>query len=160
MHPSHRESRLAAYAGGHAQLVAALAQVPPEALDFKPGPGKWSIREIVCHLLEGEINWYARARFIMAEPGVTILPYDQDRWIDTLEVEAHPIEEAMALLGLLRSMLVRRLNSLPEPVWAQSILHPALGAVNLDRWLELFEPHLTAHLAQIAGNLAQWRQTR
>ncbi|MBP1629066.1 MAG: uncharacterized protein H6Q00_3541 [Holophagaceae bacterium] len=158
MIPIQRAPLLTSYAEGHARLCAALAELPGEALDFRPDPKAWSIREIVFHLLEGEINWYARARFIMSEPGVTILPYDQDRWIGSLGVETHPMDEALELLGLLRKLLVRRLRSLPEEVWEQSILHPALGPLTLDRWLELFEPHLPAHLAQIDRNLTAWRQ--
>jgi len=157
MNPDFRRQRLASFAQGPARLGEKLAACPAGALDFKPGPAAWSIREIVFHLMEGELNYYTRARFIMAEPGVMILPYDQDRWVATLDLEACPLEEALEILVLVRRMLVRRLETLPEAPWAQSVVHPALGELTLDRWLEVLEPHIPAHLDQIQRNLEAWR---
>ena len=102
MSPEARAEMLLAYARGPALLKEALGACPPEALDFRPGSGQWSVRDIAWHLAESELHAYCRARFIVAEPGVTILPYDQDRWADTLEPGNHPLEEALDLFRLLR----------------------------------------------------------
>ena len=159
MSPEARAELLLAYARGPALLKEAVDACPAEALDFKPGPGRWSVRDIAWHMAESELHAYCRARFIVAEPGVTILPFDQDRWADTLEPGNHPLEEALDLFRLLRELLARQLRRLPEAVWGQSILHPQRGDLTLERWLGIYADHLHVHLAQIQKVLTAWRSS-
>ena len=88
---------------------------------------------------------------------MTILPYDQDRWADTLDPAAHPLEEALDLFRLLRELLARQLRGLPEATWQQSILHPQRGEITLERCLEIYDGHLKVHLAQVQRTLDTWR---
>lgn len=157
MTPDARAELLLSYARGPALLRDAVTACPEEALDYKPGPGKWSVRDIAFHLAESELHGYCRARFIIAEPGVTILPYDQDRWAAALDPAAHPLEEALDLFRLLRELLARQLRGVPESVWHQSIRHPERGEMDLDRWLGIYEGHLKVHLAQIQRTLQAWK---
>jgi len=159
MTPDLRAELLLSYARGPALLRDAALACPAEALDFHPGPGKWSVRDIVFHLAESELQGYCRARFMMAEPGVTILPFDQDRWAATLDPLAHPLEEALDLFRLLRELMARQLRSLPEAAWRQTIRHPQRGDLNLERWLEIYEGHLKVHLAQMERNLSLCKVT-
>ena len=45
-----------------------------------PAPGKWSIRDIVCHLADSEITFSFRLRQTVGEAHHTIQPFDQDNW--------------------------------------------------------------------------------
>lgn len=157
MTPDARAELLLSFARGPALLREAVAACPEEALDFKPGPGKWSVRDIAWHLAESELHGYCRGRYIVAEPGVTILPYDQDRWAGTLDPAAHPLEEALDLFRLLRELMARQLRGLSEGIWRQSIQHPQRGEIALERWLEIYDGHLKVHLAQIQRTLEAWK---
>ena len=157
MTPDARAELLLSYARGPELLREVVAACPEEALDFKPGPGKWSVRDIVFHLAESELHGYCRARFIMAEPGVTILPFDQDRWAAALDPAAHPLEEALVLFRLLRELMARQLRGVPEGLWKQTIRHPERGDIDLDRWLGIYEAHLKVHLAQIQRTVSAWK---
>src|ERR1700685_2126077 len=48
--------------------------------DQSPAPGKWSAREILCHLADCEIVFAFRFRQALAEDYHVIQPFDQDRW--------------------------------------------------------------------------------
>lgn len=157
MTPDARAELLLSFARGPLLLREAVDACPAEALDFKPAPGKWSIRDIAWHMAESELHGYCRGRFIVAEPGVTILPYDQDRWADTLDPASHPLEEALELFRLLRELMARQLRGLPEQAWARSIVHPQRGEITLERWLDIYDGHLKAHLAQIQRTLEAWK---
>jgi hypothetical protein len=157
MTPDARAELLLSFARGPALLKDAVATCPEVALDFKPGPGKWSVRDIAWHMAESELHAYCRARFIVAEPGVTILPYDQDRWADTLDPVAHPLAEALDLFRLLRELMARQLRGLSEELWQQSIQHPQRGTITLEQWLGIYEGHLKVHLAQIQRTLDTWK---
>jgi len=158
MTPDARAELLLSYAKGPEILKGAVAACPAEALDFKPGPGTWSLRDIIWHLAESELHGYCRARFIVAQPGVTILPYDQDRWAETLDPGIHPLAEALDLFRLLRELLARQLRGLADGIWAQSIQHPEHGEVTLERWLDLYDGHLKVHLNQVQRNLDAWKR--
>lgn len=160
MTPDARAELLLSYAKGPEALKEASSAWPAEALDFKPRPGQWSLRDIVWHLAESELHGYCRARFIIAQPGVTILPYDQDRWAETLDPGAHPLTEALDLFRLLRELLARQLRGLAEGIWGQSMQHPEHGEVTLEGWLAHYDEHLKAHLAQAQRNLDAWNHTR
>lgn len=153
MTPDARAELLLSYARGPARLKEAVAACPVEALDFKPGPEKWSVRDIAWHMAESELHGYCRARLIVAEPGVTIVPFDHERWAKTLGPASHPLEEALDLFRLLRELMARQLRSLPEATWRQSIVHPQRGTITLEQWLVIYEGHLEAHLGQIQRTL-------
>jgi hypothetical protein len=157
MTPDARAELLISFARGPALLREAVMGCPVEGLDFKPGAGKWSVRDVAFHMAESEMHAYCRARFIVAEPGVTILPYDQDRWTATLDPVAHPLEEALELFRLLRELMARQLRGLPEETWGRSILHPHRGEITLETWLEIYEGHLKAHLVQIQRVIEAWK---
>jgi hypothetical protein len=137
------------YAQGPARLKAALAKYPKESLDFKPGPGKWSLQDIVFHLAESELHGYLRGRTIIAESGAGIQAFDQDRWAQSLDVSAQPIHEVVDLFRLLRELMARQLRALPEAAWEQFAVHSERGPITLERWLEIYVGHLEAHLAQM-----------
>jgi hypothetical protein len=137
------------YAQGPAALKAALAKCPKESLEFRPGPGKWSIQDIVFHLAETELHFYLRGRTIIAESGAGIQAFDQDRWAQSLDLADQPMIEAVDLFRLLREMMARQLRALPEAAWGQFMLHPQRGQITLEGWLETCVGHLKVHLSQM-----------
>ena len=47
-------------------VAEALLKITPEELDFKPGPKRWSVREIVHHLADSEMTAAVRLRLLVA----------------------------------------------------------------------------------------------
>lgn len=50
-------------------------------LSWKPAPDKWSVKEVVAHLVDSSIVHSVRARKIVAEPLPALPVYDQDAWV-------------------------------------------------------------------------------
>src|SRR5580693_731953 len=63
-----------------ARLSGLLDSMGIEKAGKSPGPGKWSAREILCHLADCEIVFAYRLRQTLAEPHHIIQPFDQDLW--------------------------------------------------------------------------------
>lgn len=157
MTPAERAALLLSFAGGHTQLKDALSALPEAALDFRPSPAAWTIRQIAVHLAEAEVHGYLRARFAIAQQGVTILPYDQNAWAGSFRDADQPLGEVLDLFKLLREIIARQLRALPEADWARSVRHPDLEApLSLEAWLLRYENHLRVHLAQLARTRAAW----
>src|SRR6188508_1783699 len=87
MQPDERKLLIAQYADGYRAVAAALLKITPEELDAKPGPGKWSAREIVHHLADSEMTAAVRFRLLLAEDKPAIKGYDQDRFAGRLHYE-------------------------------------------------------------------------
>jgi uncharacterized damage-inducible protein DinB len=154
MSPDDRAALLLSYAQGPEQLHRAVAGLAPGALDFRPAPGAWTVREVVVHVAEAELHGYLRMRFAIAQEGVTVLPYDQEAWATTFAGADQPLSEVLDLFRLLRELLARQLRSLNESQWARSVRHPEAEApLTLEALLARYENHLKVHLAQVARTL-------
>src|ERR671923_2336609 len=106
MGPAEREERIEQYARGPLRLRSALALVPDAAVKWRPGPGRWSAHEIVCHCADSEVNGVARIRYLLAEKDPVIVGYDQDEWARAFDYHAHPLETALLTVEAVRANTV------------------------------------------------------
>ena len=155
----NREQLLNDFAAGYDHLKAALDRVPKEAMDFRPSPKAWTIREIVHHMPDSEASAFVRCRKIIAESGVTVDVYDQDIWTDKLKYRSRDITHALELFRLMRLYTAELLQTVDESVWTNNyIMHPENGKMTLERWLELYAIHADKHVAQIRRNIEAWEK--
>ena len=157
---AERESRIERYERGASLLKAAFAKVPGEARQWRPGPGKWSAHEVVCHCADSETNAYARIRFLMAEDRPSIQGYDEARWAERLDYHALPVEPALATVEAVRAHTAALLRRIPEAAWAREGTHSQSGRYTAETWLEVYAEHLEKHASQIERNLAAWEAQR
>ncbi|HTR19856.1 MAG TPA: DinB family protein, partial [Gemmatimonadales bacterium] len=64
--PADRTALIDRYANGYAVLTAALAKVPKEAMQWRPGPHKWSAHEVIVHCADSESYAHVRLRILLA----------------------------------------------------------------------------------------------
>jgi hypothetical protein len=152
-----REALIRQYEAGPARLKAALATVPPEALQWRPAPGEWSAHEIVVHCADSEANGALRIRYLVAQPDPLIIGYDQEDWARRFDYHSLPIEPALLTVEAVRANTVPLLRRLPEEAWARVGRHTESGSYSAERWLEIYAAHLEEHAAQIEANVAAWR---
>lgn len=148
-----RTAQLKIYSEGSAALDKLISRIPEQAIDYRPGPGKWSIREIVLHLADSEANSYIRCRKGIAESGSSVVAYAQDAWAEKLNYAGSNLQQALELIRLLRSMNSNLLNRLPAEAWETVYFHPESGRNTLDDWLANYAGHFEVHLKQIERNL-------
>src|SRR4051794_34897433 len=96
-----------------AKLAEAVQGLAAGALDFKPSPEKWSIRQQLAHLADAEMQMGARFRWSAAEPGKAIVAFDQDKWAATARYSTASAELSLATFTAVRRWtldFVRRLT--------------------------------------------------
>jgi len=152
-----QERLIARYAEGPDRLEAALNLVPAEALKWVPGPGKWSVHQVVVHCADSETNSAMRVRYLLGEESPTIIGYDQDRWVKALDYDAHPMVPALATIRAVRANTVPLLRRLTPAQWARMGTHTESGAYSVGEWLEIYAEHLHQHERQILRNLEAWK---
>jgi hypothetical protein len=156
MTTAERSARINRYRQGPDDLDAALATVPAAALQWRPGPGKWSVHEVVVHCADSEVNAHMRLRYLVAEPEPLILGYDQDRWAIEMDYHAHPLEPALATIRAVRANTVLLLGRLTEAQWRKTGRHTEHPVYGVGKWLETYAEHLEVHARQIMRNVEAW----
>ena len=148
---------LEAYKFGYNELQNSLREFPLEMWDYKPSPDKWSIKEIIIHMVDSEINGYLRCRKIIAESGSAITPYDQDAWADKLHYSSRSVDTNLELFRILRIINYSLLLNLPDETWNNFINHPESGKMTLMDYLKTYVDHVDIHTKQMKRNYEDWK---
>jgi hypothetical protein len=155
---AERESLIEQYACGPAELRTALSRVPKEALQWRPGPGKWSAHEVIVHCADSESNAALRIRYLVAEKEPLIVGYDQDEWARVFDYHLQPLEASLTVAEAARERTVPLLRRLSEAEWAKEGRHTESGRYTASDWLRIYAAHLAGHARQIERNLSAWEQ--
>jgi hypothetical protein len=154
MDAKERNEKIELYGRGYDLLKAALAEVPQEAMKFKPEPKEWSVHEIIIHIADSESNAALRARKLIVEPGGLLMGYDQDEWAISLKYHEHSMDDA---LETTRLSARRRMNcsnvSLMKSFNTHSVKHPEYDEpYTFEQWINIYSAHIPGHIEQIQNN--------
>ena len=135
---------------GPAMIQAAVAGLASDALDYKPAPDKWSIREIVAHLADVEIIYGYRMRQMMADDKPVIAPIDQDAWAAKLRYAEADLGELLDRHRIERRGNVRLLRQLKADDLKRGAFHPERNRiVTIEDLIGMMAGHEPNHHAQI-----------
>ncbi|MCI0441084.1 MAG: DinB family protein [Chloroflexi bacterium] len=158
MNGRERQMKIESYGKAGDLLAASLGKYPREMWQFKPEDGGWSVHEIVVHITDSEANSYVRCRRFIAEPGSSLMAYDENLWARELDYHAQSTDDAIELFRWLRKRSYELIRSLPEQVWSHQVHHPESGNMTMDDWLDTYEHHIPEHVAQMDTAYASWQR--
>lgn len=94
-----------------------LAGLPASTSTYRYAPEKWSVNELIGHLIDSERIFCARAlRFARNDP--TPLPgFEQDDYVRNSNFDAYPLAELASELESVRKATVFLFKHLEEPAW-------------------------------------------
>ena len=98
------------YLVGPQLLRQAVAGMTPLELDARPIPGKWSTREVICHIADYEPVYADRMKRVIAENEPVISGGSPDAMAARLAYSSRDIEEELALIELVRKQMARILR--------------------------------------------------
>jgi uncharacterized damage-inducible protein DinB len=133
-----------------ARLEAAVGGLSDAQLDEPEGEGEWSVRQVVHHLADANMNGFIRMKLVLTEEKPILKPYDQEKWAQLPDTTRVPIELSLEILRGLHERWSALLEGLPESAWQRSGVHLENGLQTLDDLLFAFVGHGENHLQQIA----------
>lgn len=157
MTPEERKRKIEEYGAAHELLVSALGRFPREMWQFRPGPERWTIHEIIVHIADSEANSYVRCRRFVAEPGSTVMGYDESVWTQKLQYHDQSTADALELFKYLRRASYTLIKGLPEAVWSSTVNHSESGEMTMDRWLDIYTRHIPEHIEQMQRVYDDWK---
>ena len=112
--------------------------------------GKWSMLEVVQHLVDTELIYGYRVRMILAHDMPAIEGYDQDAWARSLRYNDGDIRDALDELRVLRKRNLRLLRSLGNDELERYGMHAERGPESVRRIAQLVAAHDLVHRRQLA----------
>ncbi len=116
-------------------------------------PGKWSARDILCHLADCEIAFAYRLRQALAEDHHVIQPFNQSEW--ARNYAAYDTSAALDVFTAVRNWNVRFIRSVPAEAHSKPVTHPERGALTFKVLVESIAGHDVNHLKQIEAIAAR-----
>ena len=127
---------------------------PRTQLEFKPGPDRWSVIEILAHLADAEIVVAWRIRSVLASNGTALQPFDQDRWAATFRYASSDPFESLDVFRATRSSTLSLLRRVDASLYDNHGVHGERGKETAAHIVRLYAGHDRNHLGQIERLLA------
>lgn len=136
-----------------ARLAELAATLGPAGLEHSTAPGKWTAREILCHLADTEVAFAFRLRQALAEPHHVIQPFDQDLW--AANYSAFTAAAAVETFSVLRRWNIALLDSLSPEAFSKPVTHPERGQMTFQTIVETMAGHDVNHRRQLEAIAAK-----
>jgi hypothetical protein len=119
----------------------------PDVLEWKPGPDRWSIQEVLAHLAAIEQIYGKRIRRIVTEEDPALVKYVAP---SNVEVQQKSAREHLEHFIALRRAHIVFLHTVPASAAGRIGRHPELGALSVSHLLHELANHDLGHLRQVA----------
>ena len=130
-----------------ARLDNAVKTHDKATLNRSPAPGKWSVREILCHLADTEVVFAFRLRQALAEDHHVIQPFDQDKWAKMYK--GVPANLALETFSAMRKWNLRLIKASLPAAANRKMTHPERGTMTFKTIVETMAGHDLNHLGQL-----------
>jgi len=152
-----RKKLVAQYKDGYRAVADAVAGASEAELDARPGPNKWTAREIVHHLADSEMQSAFRLRHMLASDKPAIAAYDQDEFARRLHYD-RPIASSLSAFKAARESTAELLDRMHDSDWARTGTHPEHTDYGVEKWLRIYAVHAHDHADQIRRARASARK--
>ena len=104
---------------GGRELVSAVAAVPEERGGFRYAEGKWSIREVVGHMIDAERIFSYRALRIARGDTTPLAGFEENDYVRHAGSDGRTIASLLEELRVVRESSVLLFQSLPDDAWVR-----------------------------------------
>ena len=138
------------YVACSGRLRQAVAGLSRDELTARPGPGDWSILELVIHLTDSDCIAIDRMKRMLTEDEPPLLYADETAYVRQLVTHEQSLEDALILFEVGRRQFARVLRALPDEAFKRRGLHNRRGVLTVGGTVKDYIKHVDDHLAFVA----------
>ena len=137
---------LDAYLGGPDRLRSAIAGLSREQMISRPIAGRWSVLEVVCHLVDTDANIAHRIKRVLSEDRPVFDRVKPDLMLAALAYHNRDVEDELGIFDLTRRQIGRILRASPPEAWEQTGVVGDRGDRTVGQMINGAVEHLAHHL--------------
>jgi len=99
------------------QLARLLSPLSEKQAEFRYGPGKWSIKEVLGHVTDAERIFSYRLLRIARGDQTPLASFEQDSYIQTANFSARKLEDLVHEFSAVRQATIALVRSLDDAAW-------------------------------------------
>jgi uncharacterized damage-inducible protein DinB len=142
----HYETLIDQYVAGADLVERAVTGMSDEQLDARPIEGKWSTRQVICHLADFEPIYADRMKRVIAERCPTFFGGDPDTFAAGLAYEHRPIRTELEMVAVVRRQMATILRELRAEDFQRTGNHSEAGSLTLETLLQRISDHVPHHI--------------
>jgi len=126
-----------------------FAGISAEEASRTAGPGRWSKKEILGHLIDSAGNNHQRFVRAQLTPHLEFPEYQQNSWVTVQAYATESWEDLVGLWVMLNRHLLHVIRHVPDERLSRPVSIGGKEAIPLSKVMEGYLEHLEHHLAQI-----------
>ena len=136
------------------RLREATDTLSDEALSKTYREGSWTIRQLVHHIADSQLNMYQRLKLALTDENPKVPDFDQDKWAVQPDTKL-PIESSLKMLEGINERIVSLGNSLTDEQLDRDFTHEENGEIRVGTKVAKLSWHEEHHLAHIKNALSK-----
>lgn len=137
-----------------ARLKEAVDGLSGEDLDKTYREGAWTVRQLVHHIADAQLNIYIRMKLALTEDNPSIPAFDENVWA-VLPDAGLPVEASLKIIEGLNARIAAYARTLTEEQLHQTYRHQINGNTTVAAELAKCHWHEEHHLAHIPNRIIQ-----
>ena len=110
--------------------------------------GAWTVRELVHHIADSQLNMYQRLKLALTEDNPTVPAFDEEKWAIQPDTKL-PVESSIKMLEGINERIVSLGQSLTEKQLDRIFTHQVNGKIKVAAKIAKLAWHEEHHLAHI-----------
>lgn len=127
-------------------LSYATSNLKKEDLLATPGPGLWSLTEVILHIVDCDLVFSDRIKRVIAEENPTLMAFDENKWKENLAYKPENVPSSVRLFAANREYVSQILESISEQDLQRTGIHSLAGALTLQTIIEKANWHFDHHI--------------
>jgi hypothetical protein len=137
---------LDAYLGGPDRLRSAVTGLSREQLISRPITGRWSVLEVVCHLVDTDANIAHRIKWVLSEERPVFERVKPELMRAALAYHDRDVEDELGIFDLTRRQIGRIFRASPPDAWERTGVVGDRGDRTVGQMIHGAVEHLAHHL--------------
>ncbi|AMM91456.1 putative metal-dependent hydrolase [Peribacillus simplex] len=110
--------------------------------------GSWTVRQLVHHIADSQLNMYQRLKLALTDENPTVPAFDEEKWAIQPDTKL-PVESSIKMLEGINERIVSLGYSLTEEQLDRAFTHQINGIITVATKVAKLAWHEEHHLAQI-----------